>query len=176
MKMSLIDRAFETLNDFQFRVMKRRAAFQPRPNRVLSFRNPENSQERRAIPTFGAEPGAFGEDWASYRLPKTRPVGPLPIEHENIHGYVNPNSERPLPVQEAYVDPAISHVHKRTSEGTDQRPAGLGHDALPMDKEIVLHTGSRKCLESDVGKSPREPTLGDQAARDLKKWDFDFSF
>lgn len=172
--MSLIDRVFMRFDEFKWAQIKRRALFQSTTNRAISFRNPENSREKPTIPTFGADPSGFGEDWASYRLPKRRPVGPLPIEHENTHGYINPNSERPIEPSEPYEDPAISSRGSRTSEGTDQK-APIGHGVTPADRPITLHTGSRKCLESDTGKGSKEPTLGDRAARDLKKWDFDFS-
>lgn len=170
--MSLIDRVFMRFDEFKWAQIKRRALFQPTTNHAISFRNPENSRETRAIPTFGAEPGAFGEDWASYRLPKTRPVGPLPIEHENIHGYVNPNSERPLPVQEAYVDPAISSRGARTSEGTDQKIVSGIHEA-DYDKTITLHNEPHKSFQSSKPKG--DPTEGDRAEKDLKHYPYDFS-
>lgn len=171
--MSLIDRAFSRLDEFRWGQTKRRALFQPTTNRVINYSEPK---PERKIPTFGAEPGAFGEDWASYRLPKTRPFGPVPLEsHENTHGHISENAQPLIGPTEEYQDPAISPRAARTSEGTDQRPVGAGHDTSPIDKPVTLNHQIRKSFESDVGQGSKTPTEGDKAAADLKHYDFDFS-
>lgn len=171
--MSIIDRAFGVLDDFQFRLIKRRAAFQPRTNRVISYRNPENSQEKRAIPAFGSDPSGFGEDWANYRLPKTRPFGPVPLEsHENVHGHVRENSERPVPEQEPYQDLSLSPRAARSSETTDQK-AIVGNRDGNIEWDGIVRTEAKKSFLSSSPKGG--PTPGDIAEKDLKSYPYDFS-
>ena len=177
MKMSLIDRAFSRLDEFRWGQAKRRSLLQPQSNRVISYQNPET--KKRPIAAFGADPNeGFALDWASYRLGRPgvqgaiNPAAPK-FERENTHGFVNLNNPRPIEPQEMYQDPAISSRSSRTSEGTDQRPP-VGHGITPLDKPVTLQTGSRKCLESDVGKGQKQPTPGDLAAADQKNWGFDF--
>lgn len=172
--MSLIDRIFIRFDEFKWAQIKRRALFEPTTNRVMSFSQPK---PERKIPMFGSDSG-FGQDWASDAPVHYRggPV-PQPILH-NVDGHVAEDAKPLLEPIEAYVDPNISPRGSRTSESTDQTPIRQFTGETIGDKwdGVVRNTGPRKCLESDVGKNPKEPTLGDLAARDLKKWDFDFSF
>jgi hypothetical protein len=169
-RMSVVDRFFARLDEFKWGQAKRRVAFQPQQNRVISFRNSANSQAKRAIPTFGSDVG-FGEEYCA-DAPSRPFTGPQPIEHENVHGYVNPNAERPVPEQEPYQDPSLSSRGSRTSESTDQKPP-IGHGITPADKPITLYTGSRKTFQGARGKSGE--TEADKAEKDLKAYSYDFS-
>jgi len=170
--MSLRDMFFNRLDDAVFAVQRRRSLLQPQQNRVISYRNPET--KKRPIAAFGADPSGFGEDWASYRLPKTTPVGPVPLEsHENVHGFIHGKGEPPVATQEPYQDVNLSPSHKSTNVGTDQRPISGLHEA-DYDKPITLHNEPKKSFESDLGKNPRTPTPSDIAEKDQKAWNFDF--
>lgn len=167
--MSVIDRALGIFDEIKVRFEQRRAVFQPRQNRVTSFRNSANSPEKKVIPLFGSDSG-FGEDWASYMQPHPKPFGPVPIEHENTHGFAM-NAQPLIGPTEEYQDPAISPAHKSGTISTDQRPVGLGHDTSPLDKEVVLYHEPKKSLESS---RPKESTIADQIAKEMKNEPYDF--
>jgi len=171
--MSLIDRIFIRFDEFRWGQAKRRSLLQPQ-GRTIQYRNPENSQERKGIPTFGSDSSGFGEEYAA-DAPSRPFTGPLPLQHkENVHGHVREDAERPVPEQEPYQDPSLSSRGSRTSESTDQKPIRQFTGEVIGDKwdGVVRNTSSRKCLESIRGKS--DPTEGDKAAADEKTWDFDF--
>jgi hypothetical protein len=167
---------FQRFDDLKFRVTQRRAAFQPRTNRVISYRSPET--KKRPVAAFGADPNeGFALDWASYRLGKPGIEGAINLaapkyEHENTHGFVNLNSPRPIEPQEMYQDSSLSSRGSRTSEGTDQKPISGLHEAN-YDKPITLHNEPKKSFLSSSPKG--EPTEGDRAAADLRRSSYDFS-
>ena len=174
--MSLIDRIFIRFDEFRWGQAKRRSLLQPQ-GRTIQYRNPENSQERKGIPTFGSDSSGFGEEYAA-DAPSRPFTGPLPLQHkENVHGHVREDAERPVPEQEPYQDPSLSSRGSRTSESTDQKPIRQFTGEV-IEWDGIVRSTPRKCFESDTGKGSKEPTFGDQAARDLRdpqKYTYDFS-
>lgn len=172
--MSFRDLAFKMLDDFKFAIQQQRAAFQPRQNRVIQYRNPMNSQEKKAIPTFGVEAGAFGLDWAADAPVRYRGGSvPRPILH-NVDGHVPEDAKPLLEPVEAYVDPNISPRGSRTSESTDQKPIRRFTGEVIGDKwDGIVRNKPKHDFQGVRGQS--EPTLADLAEKDLKAYPYDFS-
>jgi len=74
------------------------------------------------------------------------------------------------PVQE-YQDPAISPARKSAIIATDQRSLGGAHDLSPVDKPITLQVQTKKSFESS---RPKESTIADQIAKEMKNEPYDF--
>jgi hypothetical protein len=168
--MAVIDeflRRFDRIvNDFTFnRERRMQQIFGQSQREVIHFKN---EPKRKPVALFGSDPNeAFSLDWVSYRSPKLNGPGTQPLEHhENVHGYVNPDSKRPIVDQEPYMDAATSRIFKRTSEATDQKPTSIGHDVSTLDKEVTLWKEPKKSLE---GSRTHEKTIGDRIAEEMKK-------
>jgi hypothetical protein len=170
--MSLVDRAFARLDV----VLARFYGLEPpQQNRRIVYRTGQNSLESaRGIPLFGGDPSGFGEDYITYKIPKPKPLdGPLPLEHrENISGHIRESSTPLMVLVEAYQDPATSPRRLDYESKTDQQPIPRGKSPVSVWDGVVRSGSQRHGFESS---RPKEPTIGDGHAADLKHYEFDFS-
>jgi len=169
----IIDVALARLDAFLSRIQ----GVLPVSGRVQFYRQQslQNAPQEHAIPLFGAESGAFGEDWADYRVAQVK--GPAtqsqPLQNEmrqydgDIEKWRGPNPEIPS---------MVAHG-KRLDYGrnTDQQPIHSLSGSIDEKWDgQIRNVAKRPDFQALRGKS--EPTIGDQHAIDLrKKYEFDFS-
>jgi hypothetical protein len=123
--------------------------------------------KRRAVPLFGSDSG-FGEDWASYRTPKTQGPGaqPLPPELKNIDA--DSNLERWVP--DPSVPSLISHGRALNYQHqSDQRPVThfSGETTAEAWDGVVRASEPRKSLETS--RRAREKTIADKITEEWNK-------
>lgn len=159
--MSLVDRVFNRLDTALARFY---GVELPQQNRTIVYRTGQNNPENKAIPLFGSDSG-FGEDWATYKRPRTQFVASLPIEHENTNGHVPENAEPYIAPMEVYEDPAISPRKLNYALQTDQSP--IIHGGSPVTKwdGVVRNLPDKHGFESS---RPKDITIADTIAKELQ--------
>jgi hypothetical protein len=170
------DLARARLDKFLSRIQPIRAGATRGQNYRMTRPFASASEHSSKAPLFGVDPHTadFALDWASSGRLRPQPYGPQPLEsHENIHGYVNPNAERPIPEESPYQDPAISPRATRTSEGTDQKPILHGGSPVTRWDGEIRNIVKRPDFQAVRAKSAL--TEGDRAEKDLKAYPYDFS-
>jgi hypothetical protein len=174
--MSIIDTVLKRWDEFTFQRERRlQQVFGFQSGRVQTYRRqPFQSAEpqKRAIPLFGSEPGAFGEDWADYRVAQVKGSGPQPVQPELkiVDANVHLEDWKPDPS----IPSLVSHGKRLNYENqSDQRPvvSFQGEVADKWDGVIRSNTPKKSFETSRRGGDKTEA----DRQRDLKRYPFDFS-
>lgn len=141
--------------------------------RVQGYRmQPFSAEKSRPVALFGASPDGFALDYVTYRTAKPQGPGTQPLQTESkefdadVEKWKGPNPNIPSLVPHGR---RLDYSHA----ATDQRPP-VGHSVTPGDKPITLDAVEPR-KDFQALRNRHEPTPGDQAALDLKRYPYDLS-